>query len=160
MVVDLPAPLGPRKPNVSPGGTSKLMPRTASKSPKRLPRPSTRIAGWSLSTTSSVWADVLPPAHATGGPRLPAPLLVHAERGGHVGRGVHGPACDLEEPVVNAVAGVRVPVRLAQHHPVGDAAVPRVPVDQVVPAARGPSGRGRGRGRGRPGCTGLRRNRE
>lgn len=33
MVVDLPAPLGPRKPKVSPGATSKLMPRTAWKSP-------------------------------------------------------------------------------------------------------------------------------
>jgi hypothetical protein len=33
MVVDLPAPLGPRKPNVSPVRTSKSMPRTASISP-------------------------------------------------------------------------------------------------------------------------------
>ena len=33
MVVDFPAPLGPRKPNVSPWTTSKLMPLTASKSP-------------------------------------------------------------------------------------------------------------------------------
>jgi hypothetical protein len=33
IVVDLPAPLGPRKPKVSPGWTSKLMPRTASTCP-------------------------------------------------------------------------------------------------------------------------------
>ena len=33
IVVDLPAPLGPRKPNVSPAATSKSMPRTASTSP-------------------------------------------------------------------------------------------------------------------------------
>ena len=33
MVVDLPAPLGPRNPNVSPVRTSKSMPRTASISP-------------------------------------------------------------------------------------------------------------------------------
>src|SRR2546423_7510017 len=45
IVVALPAPLGPRKPNVSPGWTSKSMPRTASTSSKRLTRPCTRIAG-------------------------------------------------------------------------------------------------------------------
>ncbi len=33
IVVDFPAPLGPRKPNVSPAGTSKSIPRTASISP-------------------------------------------------------------------------------------------------------------------------------
>jgi hypothetical protein len=33
MVVDLPAPLGPSKPNTSPGATSKSMPRTATTSP-------------------------------------------------------------------------------------------------------------------------------
>ncbi len=33
IVVDLPAPLGPRKPNVSPRATSKSIPRTASISP-------------------------------------------------------------------------------------------------------------------------------
>src|SRR2546421_1848161 len=45
MVVDLPAPLGPRNPKVSPGMTSKLTPRTASKSPKRLRRSRASIAG-------------------------------------------------------------------------------------------------------------------
>ena len=34
IVVDLPAPLGPRKPNVSPASTRKEMPFTASISPK------------------------------------------------------------------------------------------------------------------------------
>ena len=33
IVVDLPAPFGPRKPNVSPGATSKSTPRTATSSP-------------------------------------------------------------------------------------------------------------------------------
>ena len=33
IVVDFPAPFGPRKPNVSPAATSKSMPRTASISP-------------------------------------------------------------------------------------------------------------------------------
>jgi hypothetical protein len=33
IVVDLPAPFGPRKPKISPGSTSKSMPRTASMSP-------------------------------------------------------------------------------------------------------------------------------
>ncbi len=36
MVVDLPAPLGPRNPKISPLATSRLMPSTATKSPKRL----------------------------------------------------------------------------------------------------------------------------
>src|SRR6185295_1469407 len=36
MVVDLPAPLGPRKPKISPGGTSRFKSATAVKSPKRL----------------------------------------------------------------------------------------------------------------------------
>src|SRR5258706_2229899 len=35
MVVDLPAPLGPRKPKISPGCTSRLRSATAVKSPKR-----------------------------------------------------------------------------------------------------------------------------
>src|SRR3954471_10365099 len=39
IVVDLPAPLGPRKPNVSPLWTSRSIPRTASISPKRFPSP-------------------------------------------------------------------------------------------------------------------------
>src|ERR1700733_13177986 len=38
MVVDLPAPFGPRKPNTSPLRTSRLMRSTATKSPKRLTR--------------------------------------------------------------------------------------------------------------------------
>src|SRR5579884_457333 len=45
IVVVFPAPLGPRKPNTSPGATSKLTPRTASSSPKRFTSPSTTIAG-------------------------------------------------------------------------------------------------------------------
>src|SRR5438876_4428013 len=45
MVVDLPAPFGPRKPNVSPAPTTKSIPRTASTSSKRLCRPSTTTAG-------------------------------------------------------------------------------------------------------------------
>src|ERR1051325_4957966 len=45
MVVDFPAPFGPRKPNVSPRGTSKSMPATASISPYLLTRPRTEIAG-------------------------------------------------------------------------------------------------------------------
>ncbi len=48
MVEDLPAPLGPRKPNASPAGTSTSMPATAVKSPKRLTRPRAWISdpGW------------------------------------------------------------------------------------------------------------------
>src|SRR5512136_964731 len=46
MVVDLPAPFGPRKPKISPVRTEKLMPSTAVKRPKRLTR--------SVTTTASV----------------------------------------------------------------------------------------------------------
>ena len=45
MVVDLPAPFGPRKPNVSPRATAKSMPRTASMSPYFLVSPDTTMAG-------------------------------------------------------------------------------------------------------------------
>ncbi len=45
IVVLLPAPLGPRKPNTSPGGTVKETPLTASISPKDFPSSSTSIAG-------------------------------------------------------------------------------------------------------------------
>src|SRR5437588_882292 len=45
IVVVLPAPFGPRKPNTSPGATSKSTPRTACTSSKCLVRPSTTIAG-------------------------------------------------------------------------------------------------------------------
>ena len=36
IVDDLPAPFGPRKPNASPGATSKSISSTATKSPNRL----------------------------------------------------------------------------------------------------------------------------
>ncbi len=45
IVVVLPAPFGPRKPNTSPAATSKLTPRTASSSPKDFLNPLTLIAG-------------------------------------------------------------------------------------------------------------------
>src|SRR5262249_40838912 len=45
IVVVLPAPLGPRNPNTSPGATSKLTPRTASTSPKDFFKSRTSIAG-------------------------------------------------------------------------------------------------------------------
>src|SRR6266545_8116185 len=44
IVVDLPAPFGPRKPNVSPAATAKSMPLTASTSPYFLVRLLTEIA--------------------------------------------------------------------------------------------------------------------
>ena len=45
MVVDLPAPLGPRKPNTSPRRTEKETLRTAWMGPKRLSKASTSMAG-------------------------------------------------------------------------------------------------------------------
>ena len=44
MVVDFPAPLGPRKAKISPWATSKLTPFTAVRSPKDLVRPRTSTA--------------------------------------------------------------------------------------------------------------------
>ena len=45
MVLDLPAPLGPRNPNASPRRTSTSMPLTASKSPNDLRSPRAEIIG-------------------------------------------------------------------------------------------------------------------
>ena len=45
IVEDLPAPLGPRKPNASPGATSTSIPSTAVKSPKRFTSPRAWIRG-------------------------------------------------------------------------------------------------------------------
>src|SRR6478609_8487074 len=49
-VVVLPAPLGPTSPKNDPRGTSRSMPRTAMRSPKRLPSPRTAMAGPSSGT--------------------------------------------------------------------------------------------------------------
>jgi hypothetical protein len=46
MAVVFPAPLGPSSPNTVPVGTWKSMPSRATTSPKRLARPSTRMAVW------------------------------------------------------------------------------------------------------------------
>jgi hypothetical protein len=45
MVVDLPAPFGPRKPVILPGSTAKERSSTASVEPNRLVRLSTSITG-------------------------------------------------------------------------------------------------------------------
>ena len=70
MVVDLPAPFGPRKPNVSPRATSKSMPRTASMSPYFLVSPETCTAGGR--------APAGPGASASAGP---APVIPSAPGG-------------------------------------------------------------------------------
>src|SRR2546425_3793352 len=56
IVVDFPAPLGPRKPNVSPAWTSKVTPRTASRSPKRFRKSRAEMAG-PVRTPCSAVAD-------------------------------------------------------------------------------------------------------
>src|SRR6266576_6655706 len=68
IVVDLPAPFGPRKPNVSPGLTSKSIPRTASISPYRLVSPLTRTAGWPAGDAPP--ARPVSPARAGGAPAV------------------------------------------------------------------------------------------
>src|SRR5580700_2226974 len=62
MVVDLPAPFGPRKPKVSPLATVKSMPRTASTSPYRLTRPETviTVSGPALSPSNCLASGPVP----------------------------------------------------------------------------------------------------
>src|SRR5512133_665606 len=57
IVVDLPAPFGPRNPKVSPASTRKSTPRTASISPNRFSRPATSTAAGrrSIMGTSHHW---------------------------------------------------------------------------------------------------------
>src|ERR1700689_1112185 len=45
MILVLPAPLGPRKPNAQPLGTCMSMPSSAMRSPKRLVKPLVSMAG-------------------------------------------------------------------------------------------------------------------
>jgi len=54
MVVDFPAPLGPRKPKVSPGRTSRSMPATASTCLKRLTSPRMEMAAAASSMDTSL----------------------------------------------------------------------------------------------------------
>src|SRR5438067_12189899 len=84
MVVDLPAPFGPRKPNVSPGLTSRSMPRTASISSYRLVSPLTRTAGWpagdaapARSVTPAGDASASAAGFAVTAAASPAPPLLH-----------------------------------------------------------------------------------
>ena len=51
MVLDLPAPFGPRNPNASPRRTSTSIPLTASKSPNDLRSPRAEIIGAAASVT-------------------------------------------------------------------------------------------------------------
>src|SRR5580700_8377758 len=62
MVVDLPAPFGPRKPNVSPAATSKSMPRTASISPYFLVSALTEIALAEVALAEMAGTDAVTPA--------------------------------------------------------------------------------------------------
>ncbi len=57
IVEDLPAPLGPRKPNASPRWTSTSMPSTAVKSPKRFVSP--RALNRTSSSTPATLEDFL-----------------------------------------------------------------------------------------------------
>src|ERR1700734_3445624 len=68
IVVDLPAPFGPRKPKVSPAVTAKLIPRTASISPYRLTRSVTWTTG-SLTRRPPACRGGAPPARGGGGSR-------------------------------------------------------------------------------------------
>ena len=77
IVVDLPAPLAPRKPKISPSSTSRETPSTAVKAPKRLVRPS-----------SSTAAAMLRPYRADGAVQLGRGEAHLGERLGAVEAGV------------------------------------------------------------------------
>src|SRR5918994_2022725 len=67
IVVDLPAPFGPRKPKVSPGRTVKSTPRTASTSPYRFSSPPPSPAGTAeIMGTSHHWANPWSRSYASG----------------------------------------------------------------------------------------------
>jgi hypothetical protein len=66
----LPAPLGPRNPNDSPGATSKSMASTATKSPKRLVRPR---AWMSEGGTPRMNPESYPTVRGSGSVRLRGP---------------------------------------------------------------------------------------
>src|SRR3954447_4350114 len=115
IVVVLPAPLGPRKPNTSPRATSKLTPRTASMSPKDFTSCSTSIAAdmaGTLGRSSTVAVVLLPP----GAPRdarvveQQAGLVVDQDAAEVVGaRGV------VEAPLRRAAVDPRVALLEALH---------------------------------------------
>src|SRR6266542_1374185 len=64
MSVDLPAPLGPSMPKISPSPTVNEMPSTAVKSPKRLVSPATSMAGAAATSAPHGQGDV--GGHADG----------------------------------------------------------------------------------------------
>ena len=76
MVEVLPAPLGPRKPNASPGATSKSMASTAVKSPKRLVSP----RAW-ISEDSGDWAWAMGPRWYRGSAVMDVTLGADAATG-------------------------------------------------------------------------------
>jgi len=59
MVVVLPAPLGPSRPRIEPGGTEKLNPSTARVSPNRLRRPVASMTGASRTVDDWLLVDIL-----------------------------------------------------------------------------------------------------
>src|SRR5215471_10513105 len=98
IVVDLPAPLGPRKPKNCPGATRRLTSSTATRSPKRRVNPSVEMVGLVLieiadpgksesSTTRVVSAGVLANVWSSlsGGSREDPTQRKNLDHGGHRG---------------------------------------------------------------------------
>src|SRR5262249_31549983 len=122
MVVDLPAPFGPRKPNVSPDRTSKSMPRTASVSPYRFANPRTDTAG-------SPGGDPAPGA--------PAPVLTATSVICGTSHPESRPSPDYRGPIGDSSEGCS-PV--GRGWPARPDPAYRLHGDQPLPAAAGPSG--------------------
>ena len=118
MVVDLPAPFGPRKPKVSPVATSKSMPRTASISPYLLVSALTEIAGLTLA--------------------CPPPLPRRLPRG----YGIAPAGCQTRScrPAGPGPAGARLRHLRRGHHDLVDR-VPQLDLDVVDAAGHGVPGR-------------------
>src|SRR6476661_934530 len=74
MVVDLPAPFGPRKPKISPGRTSRSMPRTASTGPKFFTSSCTEMASWSFMRLALSWRLDAPAPRFLLGDSLTGPM--------------------------------------------------------------------------------------
>src|SRR5438105_9952752 len=74
MVVDLPAPFGPRTPKISPGRTSRSIPRTASTGPKFLTRSCTEMASWSFMRLALSRRLDAPAPHLLLGDSLAGPM--------------------------------------------------------------------------------------
>src|SRR5215469_9114119 len=132
IVVDLPAPFGPRKPVTTPGRTTKSSPLTASFAPYRLLRFSTSIIACSLPSVTPVTPGTPPtlgitrPArHRPRGHKPTRPPMPQGLPAGGQGRlGVHRERVPAHPHIRGPTGPAQVSVRLCCRRP-GQSACPR-----------------------------------